>query len=45
MDELEFRLKSLDEEEQEKIQMIELRYQTAKAYISELLETRRGEPE
>ena len=45
MDELEFRLKSLDEEELDKIQMIEQRYQTAKAFISELLQTRHHEPE
>ena len=38
MDELEFRLKSLDEEELEKIQLIEQKYQMAKVCINELLE-------
>ncbi len=37
VDELELRLKSLDEEEMERIQQIETQYQSAKAYIQELL--------
>lgn len=37
MDELEFRLKGLEEEELERVQLIESKYQLAKAYIQELL--------
>ena len=37
IEELELRLKSLDEEEMERVQQIENQYQSAKAYIQELL--------
>lgn len=46
MDELEFRLKGLEEEEIERISLIESKYQLAKAYIHELLNIHeQGQPE